>query len=68
MPEIKSEDFVRLATLFVPETAQAIAFSPDGTLLAVAAADKVFIFQVPARARTGGSAPSLLVVGTDESA
>ncbi|GEM_PF-2480369 len=57
MPEIKSEDFVRLATLFVPETAQAIAFSPDGTLLAVAAADKVFIFQVPPQARSA-SAPA----------
>jgi len=50
MPEIKSEDFVRLATLFVPETANAIAFSPDGTMLAVAAADKVFIFKVPPQA------------------
>ncbi len=53
MPEIKAEDFVRLATLFVPETANAIAFSPDGSLLAVAAADKVFVFKVPEAARTG---------------
>jgi hypothetical protein len=51
MPEIKSEDFVRLATIFVPETANAIAFSPDGSLLAVAAADRVFIFQVPSQVR-----------------
>lgn len=51
MPEIKSEDFVRLATIFVPETANAIAFSPDGSMLAVAAADKVFVFQVPPQAR-----------------
>ena len=58
MPEIKAEEFVRLATLFVPETAQAIAFSPDGALLAVAAADKVFIFQVPAKARPGSDSSS----------
>ena len=51
MPEIKSEDFVRLATLFVPEKANAIAFSPNGSMLAVAAADKVFIFQIPPQAR-----------------
>lgn len=64
MPEIKSEEFVRLATLFVPETANAIAFSPDGTMLAVAAADKVFIFKVPPQARPTsapeGDAPGLL--------
>ena len=48
MPEIKAEDFVRLATLYIPETANALAFSPDGKLLAVAAGDKVHVFRVPA--------------------
>lgn len=57
MPNIKSEDFVRLATIFVPETANAVAFSPDGSLLAVAAADKVFVFQVPPQARPAAAPP-----------
>ncbi len=47
MPDIKAEDFTRVATLFVPETAHALAFSPDGSLLAVGAGDKVHIFRVP---------------------
>lgn len=57
MPELTSEDFPRLATLFVPETVSALAFSPDGSLLAVAAADKVHLYRVPEKARTQQTAP-----------
>ncbi|HLK55136.1 MAG TPA: hypothetical protein VKU00_01145 [Chthonomonadaceae bacterium] len=47
MPEYTPEEFARLVSLFIPETVSALAFSPDGTLLAVAAADKVHIYRVP---------------------
>lgn len=50
MPQLTSDDFVRLVTLYVPETVTALSFSPDGTLIAVAAADKVHIFKVPPQA------------------
>ena len=49
MPQLTSDDFVRLVTLYVPEAVTSLSFSPDGTLLAVAAADKVHIFKVPAQ-------------------
>jgi len=57
MADLTQDDFARLVSLYIPETVSAIAFSPDGTLLAVAAADKVHIYQVPpqARERTSGS-------------
>lgn len=54
MADIKTEDFVRLVTLSVPAPVSALAFSTDGTLLAVAAADKVHIFQVPQNKKEEG--------------
>jgi hypothetical protein len=57
MPSLSADDFQRLVTLFVPETITAMAFSPDGALLAVAAADKVHIFRVPPQARSGSDSP-----------
>ncbi|MCS6776369.1 MAG: hypothetical protein RMJ43_05715 [Chloroherpetonaceae bacterium] len=50
MANLNPEDFTRLATFFVPENITALAFSPDGRLLAVAAADKVHIYRVPPQA------------------
>jgi hypothetical protein len=47
MADVKAEDFVRLVTLSIPAPVTALAFTPDGTLLAVAASDKVHVFQVP---------------------
>ena len=47
MPEFTADDFARLVTLYVPETVTALAFSPDGGQLAIAAGDKVHIFRVP---------------------
>ncbi len=47
MPQLKSEDILRLVTFFAPEQVTALAFSPDGKMLAVAAADKVHIYQIP---------------------
>lgn len=52
MAEISQDDFVRLVTLSIPETVTALNFSPDGSLLAVAAADKVHLFVVPAKVGT----------------
>ena len=57
MPEYTPDEFARLVTLFVPETVSALAFSPDGSMLAVAAADKVHIYRVP-RPKTNPGAPS----------
>lgn len=51
MAELTAEDFTRLATLFVPETVTALASSPDGGLIAIAAGDKVHLFRVPAQAK-----------------
>lgn len=51
MAELTQDDFARLVTLYVPETVSALAFSPDGSLLAVAAADKVHIYRVPPQAK-----------------
>ena len=48
MPALTADDFARLVTLYIPEIVTALAFSPDGSLIAVAAADKVHIYQVPA--------------------
>lgn len=47
MADIKAEDFARLVTLAIPAPVTALAFSNDGTMLAVAAADKVHIYKVP---------------------
>lgn len=57
MANLNPEDFTRLATFFVPENITALAFSPDGRLLAVAAADKVHIYRVPLQA-TSPDAPA----------
>jgi hypothetical protein len=57
MANLTPEDFARLVTFFVPEQVTALAFSPDGKLLAVAAADKVHIYRIPPQASTG-STPS----------
>jgi hypothetical protein len=54
MAEIKEDDFKRLVTLYAPETVSSIAFSPDGTILAIAAGDKVHVYAVPAQARSEG--------------
>ena len=48
MPALTADDFARLVTLYIPETVTALSFSPDGSLIAVAAADKIHIYQVPA--------------------
>ncbi len=50
MAEFRSDQFVRLASLFVPETIEALAFSPDGQYLAIGAGDKLHIHVVPAGA------------------
>lgn len=55
MANLNPDDFTRLATFFVPETITALAFSPDGKLLAVAAADKVHIYRVPPQASNPNS-------------
>lgn len=55
MANLTPEDFARLVTLFIPEQVTALAFSPDGKLLAVAAADKVHIYRVPPQASSSGS-------------
>ncbi len=54
MAEIKEDDFKRLVTLYAPETVSSIAFSPDGTILAIAAGDKVHVYAVPVQARSEG--------------
>jgi WD40 repeat protein len=51
MSNLTADDFVRLVTLYIPENVTALAFSPDGSILAVAAADKVHLYHVPERAR-----------------
>jgi hypothetical protein len=56
MPELNPDDFARLVTLYIPEAVTALAFSPDGTLLAVAAADKVHVYRVPTEAKNAASA------------
>lgn len=58
MPELNADDFVRLVTLYAPENITAITFSPDGSLLAVAAGDKVHLYQVPPQARTTPPRPN----------
>ena len=58
MANLTPEDFVRLVTFFVPEQVTALAFSPDGKLLAVAAADKVHIYRIPPQASTAGPSSS----------
>jgi hypothetical protein len=66
MPALTADDFVRLVTLYAPETISALTFSPDGSLLAVAAGDKIHLFQIPQQLRppqllppTAPSDPSL---------
>ena len=58
MPQLTTDDFVRLVTLYVPETVTALSFSPDGSLIAVAAGDKVHLFKVPPQAKAQTSASS----------
>lgn len=58
MANLTADDFVRLVTLFVPEQVTALAFSPDGKLLAVAAADKVHVYSVPPQASANSSTSS----------
>ena len=55
MPALTADDFVRLVTLYAPETVSALTFSPDGSLLAVAAGDKIHLFQIPPQLREGQS-------------
>ncbi len=55
MAQLKPEDFARLVTLEAPEPVTALAFSPDGVILAVASGDKVHIFRVPPQVRSEGS-------------
>jgi hypothetical protein len=57
MANLTADDFARLVTFFVPEQVTALAFSPDGKLLAVAAADKVHIYRVPPQASTISATP-----------
>ncbi len=59
MPQLTSDDFVRLVTLYIPEAVSSLTFSPDGTLLAVAAADKVHVFKVPTQLQPVPSAAAL---------
>jgi hypothetical protein len=47
MPQLKPEDIQRIVTFYAPEQVTALAFSPDGKMLAVATADKVHLFQIP---------------------
>jgi hypothetical protein len=58
MPQLTTDDFVRLVTLYVPETVTALSFSPDGSLIAVAAGDKVHLFIVPPQAKGQAITPS----------
>jgi hypothetical protein len=58
MANITADDFVRLVTLYAPETVTALTFSPDGSLLVVAAGDKVHVYSVPAEARPAPVIPS----------
>jgi hypothetical protein len=51
MAELTTDDFTRLVTLYAPETVTALAFSPDGALLAVASGDKVHVYNVPPQVR-----------------
>ena len=51
MPSLTADSFARLVTLHIPETVTALAFSPDGMLIAVAAGDKVHVFQIPPEAQ-----------------
>jgi hypothetical protein len=55
MADLTSDDFARLVTLYAPETVTAIAFSPDGTLLAVASGDKVHVYNVPPQVHSAGT-------------
>ena len=55
MASLKAEDFARLVTLSIPTTVTALAFSPDGKMLAVASADKVHLYLVPHIYEKGGS-------------
>jgi hypothetical protein len=58
MAEFTAEDFTRLVTLSIPSEVEALAFSPDGTLLAVASGDKVHIYRVPrAKGSSGAGSP-----------
>jgi hypothetical protein len=46
MPELKLDNLKRVGTLDVPEVVTALAFSPDGTIIAVGTGDKVHFYQV----------------------
>ena len=44
MPELKLDNLKRVGTLDVPEVVTALAFSPDGTIIAVGTGDKVHFY------------------------
>ncbi len=43
--------FLRVSSIDAPDEVNAICFSPDGTLIAVAAGDKVHVYTVPEKFR-----------------
>lgn len=57
MPTSPQDDvFLRVSSIDAPDEVKAICFSPDGTLIAVAAGDKVHLYTVPEKFRN--STPS----------
>ncbi len=53
MTELKPDDFVRVFTLFAPDTVSSLAISPKGDYLAVAAGDKLHIHRIPTEFSSG---------------
>jgi WD40 repeat protein len=47
MPDLKPDDFVRVATLYAPDTVTSLAISPNGRTIAIAAGDKLHIHSIP---------------------
>src|ERR1700722_16372815 len=58
MPDLRADDFTRIATLYAPEIVSAIAFSPDGKYLAIAAGDKLHVHGFPANLSNAGAGGS----------
>lgn len=58
MPDFKPDDFVRITTLYIPEAVSALAISPGGEYMAVAAGDKLHIHGVPSNVADKGSTMS----------